>query len=178
MVIILAVFASIFAHALNNVWPLLNSPVGGMTVIQFGAIFLWSTIGLFAIFGFLFLIYWWIRNGILFKPNRWSATWFLFGLIRWTLIAILFYILFLMPVDLSTEKSIFNDSPWMASIAFIFFSFGIYERLTFMRAWWELRNLSPDFLNEIELDFEKYEIGFDPVAHKLGLLKRTEWYQK
>jgi len=177
MIIILAIFISIFAHALNNVWPLLNSPVGGMTVIQFAAIFLWSAIGLSAIFGFLFLVHWWVKNGILFKPNKWSTTWLLFGIIRWTLISGLFYVFFLMPVDISTGKSITGDSPWLGSIAFLFFSLGVYNFLTILRAWWELRSLPPELLEQIESNFEKYEITFDPVAHKLALL-RSEWYLK
>ena len=90
MVIVLAIFISIFAHALNNAWPLLNLPLGSLTIIQFIVVFLWSMIGFLAIAGFLFVISWWIKNGILFKPNKWSATWFLFGVIRWILISGLF----------------------------------------------------------------------------------------
>ncbi len=77
-----------------------------------------------------------------------------------------------MPADLSTGKSISGDSPWLGSIAFLFFSLGVYSFLTTLRAWWELRGLPPELLQKIESDFEKYEINFDPVAHKLGLLRK------
>ena len=175
MVIVLAIFVFIFVHALNNAWPLLNSPLGGLTIIQFSAVLLWFTIGLSAIVSFIFVIGWWINNGILFKPSKWSATWFSFGIIRWTLILGLFYLFFIWDADRKNGNSIFHDSPWLGSIFFLFFSFGIYEKLTLMRAWWELRNLSPDLLKKIKLDFEEYEINFDPVAHKLGLLRRNKW---
>jgi len=78
MVIILAIFISIFAHALNNAWPLLNLPLGGLTIIHFATVLLWLAIGLLAIVGFIFVIVWWINNGVLFKPNKWSKTWFFF----------------------------------------------------------------------------------------------------
>ena len=58
MVIILAIFISIFAHALNNVWPLLNLPLGGLTIIQFSTVLMWFAIGLLAIVGFIFVIGW------------------------------------------------------------------------------------------------------------------------
>jgi hypothetical protein len=172
MVIILALFISFFAHALNNVWPLLNLPLGSLTIINFLAVFLWSLLGFLAVIGFFFIIIWWMRNGILFKPSKWNSSWFVFGVVRWILISGLFYVLFLMPVT-GERGSIFSDSPWVASILFLFFSLGVYDRLTFVRAWWELRRLHPDLLKKF--DIEEYEINFDPVAHKLGLLRRNEW---
>ena len=174
MVIILAIFISIFAHALNNAWPLLNLPLGSLTIIQFIVVFLWSMMGFLAIAGFLFVISWWIKNGILFKPNKWSGTWFLFGIIRWILISGLFYFLFLMSTP-STGSSIFNDSPWFGSIVFLLFSIAIYVKLTYLRAWWELKRVPPELLKKIELNFDNYEINFDPVAHKLALLRQKEW---
>lgn len=174
MVIILTIFVSIFAHALNQAWPLLNLPLGSLTIIQFLAALLWCMIGFFAIVGFLFVIVWWIKNGLLFKPSKWTATWFLFGIIRWILISGLFYFLFLMSTP-STGSSIFTDSPWFGLIIFLLLSLGIYVKLTYMRAWWELRKLPPDSLNKIELDFGKYEFNFDPIAHKLALLRQNEW---
>ena len=174
MVIILAILISIFAYALNNAWPLLNLPLGSLTIIQFLIIFLWSIMGFLALAGFSLVILWWINNGILFKPHKWSATWFSFGIIRWILISGLFYFLFLMPTP-STGSSIFNDSPWFGSIVFLLLSLGIYVKLTYMRAWWELRGLAPDLLSKIELDFGNYEFNFDPVAHKLALLRQNEW---
>lgn len=178
MVIILVIFISIFAHALNNVWPLLNLPLGGLTIIQFSTLLLWFLIGLIAILGFIFVIGWWINNGVLFKPSKWSKTWFLFGIIRWVLIVGLFYLFFIWDADIKTGNSIVVDSPWLGSIFFIIFSMGIYERLTLLRAWWELSRASPDLLKKIEFDFEEYEFNFDPVAHKLGLLRRNEWTGK
>ncbi len=175
MVIILAIFISIFAHALKNAWPLLNLPFGSLTIIQLLIVLLWSTIGLLAIAGFLFVIGWWIRNGILFKPSKWSATWFLFGIIRWILIIGLFYLFFIWGADIKTGSSIFNKSPWVASIFFIFLSLGVYVRLTYFRAWWELRRMPPELLKKIELNFDNYEINFDPVAHKMALLRQKEW---
>lgn len=174
MVIILAIFISIFAHALKNVWPLLNSPLGSLTIINFLAVFLWSLLGFLAMAGFFFVIIWWIRNGILFKPSKWSSPWFVFGVIRWTLILGLFYLFFIWDADLKNRNSIIDDSPWIGSIAFLLFSMGIYVRLSQLRAWWELTRLSPDLLKKIEFDFEEYEINFDPVAHKTGLLRR-DW---
>lgn len=172
MVIILTLLILFFAHALNNVWPLLNLPLGSLTIINFLVVFLWSLLGFLAIMGFFFVIIWWIRNGFLFKPSKWTLNWFVFGVFRWILISGLFYVFFLMPV--STERgSIFGDSPWFGLIFFIFFSLGVYERLTFVRAWWELRRLPPDLLKRF--DIEIYEINFDPVVHKLRLLRRKEW---
>ena len=178
MVIILAIFISIFAHALNNVWPLLNLPLGGLTIIQFSTVLMWFAIGLLAIVGFIFVIGWWINNGVLFKPSKWSKTWFLFGIIRWMLILGLFYLFFIWDSDIKTGNSIVGDSPWLGSIFFLAFSVGIYDRLSFVRAWWELSRLSPELLKKVEFDFDEYEINFDPVAHKLGLLRRNDWGQK
>ena len=172
MVIILAIFISIFAHALNNAWPLLNLPLGSLTIIQFLIILLWFLLGVSAVIGFFFVIIWWIRNGILFKPSKWTSPWFVFGVVRWSLISGVYYVLFLMPVSVE-GGSIFGDSPWLASTFFIFLSMGFYERLTFMRAWWELRRLPPDLLQRF--DIEEYEINFDPVAHKLKLLRNNKW---
>jgi hypothetical protein len=172
MVIILALFIYFFAHALNNVWPLLNLPLGSLTIINFLVVFLWSLFGFFVAIGFFFVIIWWLRNGILFKPSKWTLPWFAFGVFRWILISGLFYVFFLMPS--STERgSMFSDSPWFGLILFIFSSLGVYERLTFMRAWWELRRLPPDFLKKF--DIEEYEKNFDPVVHKLGLLRSKVW---
>ena len=69
---------------------------------------------------------------------------------------------------------ILNDSPWFKSIGFLFLSMGIYEKLTYLRLWWELRSFPPDLLKKIKLDYEQYGINFDPVAHKLGLLEPDE----
>ena len=175
MVIVLAIFISIFAHALNNAWPLLNLPLGSLTIIQFIVVFLWSMIGFLAIAGFLFVISWWIKNGILFKPNKWSATWFLFGVIRWILISGLFYVFFILEADIKNGNSIFNGSPWLGSISFLLLSLGIYVKLTYLRAWWELKRVPPELLKTIDLNFDNYEINFDPVAHKLALLRQKEW---
>ena len=176
MVIILAIFISIFAHALKNVWPLLNLPLGSLTIINFLVIFLWSLLGILAIAGFFFIIIWWIRSGILFKPSKWSSPWFLFGVVRWGLIFVLYYVFF--KLETAVGGSIFNDSPWLATIAFLLFSVGIYDRLSLVRAGWELSRLSPELLKKVEFDFDEYEINFDPVAHKLGLLRRNDWGQK
>ena len=175
MVIILAIFISIFAHALNNAWPLLNLPLGGLTIIHFATVLLWLAIGLLAIVGFIFVIVWWINNGVLFKPNKWSKTWFFFGIIRWMLLLGLFYLFFIWDVDIKTGNSIVGDYPWLGSIFFLAFSMGIYDRLTILRAWWELSRASPELIKKLESDFEEYEINFDPVAHKLGLLRRNQW---
>ncbi len=168
MLIILALIILFFSHALNNVWPLLNLPLGSLTIINFLAIFLWSSLGFLAVIVFFFIIIWWMRNGILFKPSKWTSSWLVFGVVRWILTSGLFYVFFLMPVP-AERGSIFSDSPWFASILFLFFSLGAYERLTFVRAWWELRRLPPDLLKRF--DIEEYEINFDPVVHKFGLLR-------
>ena len=119
MVTVLAIFVFIFVHALNNAWPLLNSPLGGLTIIQFSAVVLWFKIGLSAIVSFIFVIGWWINNGVLFKPSKWSATWFSFGIIRWTLILGLFYLFFIWDADRKNRNSIFHDSPWLGPIFFL-----------------------------------------------------------
>jgi hypothetical protein len=170
MVIILAIFIAICTFAWSNAWPLLNLAVGSLSIIQFFILFLWLLLGLLAISGFIFVFGWWVKNGILFKPSKWNATWFSFGIIRWILTFGLFYLVFLIPVP-STGSSISDNSPWFGLIIFLLFSFGIYEKFTLLRVWWELRSLPPDLLRKIELDFETYAVNFDPLAHKLGLLK-------
>jgi hypothetical protein len=64
------------------------------------------------------------------------------------------------------------DAPWFSFFVFLLFSFGIYERLTIVRAWWELRKLSPDLIKEVDKNFSKFEMSLDPMAHKLRLLRR------
>lgn len=174
MIIILTLFVSIFMHALNNAWPLLNSPFVSLTIIQLLTLLLWLSIGLLAIVGFVILIGWWINNGILFKPKKWSMTWFPFGIIRWTLILGLFYLFFIWVADLNNGNSLFSESPWFG-ILFLFYSTGVYQALTHIRLWWELKKLSLDALKKIESDFREFGINFDPVAYKLGLLSDKKW---
>jgi len=98
MVIILAIFIAICIFAWNNALPLLNLAVGSLSIIQIFILFLWLLLGLLAISGFIFVFWWWVKNGILFKPSKWSVTWLSFGIIRWILTFGLFYLIFLIPV--------------------------------------------------------------------------------
>jgi hypothetical protein len=161
-------------QTLNNAWPLLNSSIASLTIIQLLTLLLWLSIGLLSIAGFLITIRWWINNGILFKPKKWNVTWFSFGIIRWIFILGLFYLFFIWGADFKNANSLFDESPWFGFL-FLLSSIGVYERLTYIRLWWELKKLSPDMQKKIESDFREFGINFDPLAYKLGLLSDKKW---